>query len=61
MIDYEELKHERDKSREVLKTMKDIERSQKSMFKKVLGDGTVVFCNKEENLRLYDSNRRRLW
>lgn len=61
MIDYEDIKKEQDKSREVLKRMKEIERSHKTMFKKVLGDGTVVFCNKEENLRLYDANRVRLW
>lgn len=61
MIDYEELKKERDKSREALARMKEIERSQKYMFKKVLWDGTVVFCNKEENLERYDSGRCRLW
>lgn len=61
MIIYEDEKKEREKSREVLNKMKEIERSQKNMFKKVLGDGTVVFCNKKESLDLYDSNRARLW
>lgn len=61
MIEYEDIKQEHDKGHEVLKQMKELERSQKVMFRKTLGDGTVIFCNKEENLDRYDGRRSRLW